>query len=180
MISQAFQACYSVEDCLSDCCILSLDQVGYRVSLLNNPTTSLRTQKSAIRRLSSPWDGGRCQDSITFLLGSLSVILKVQTDETQLKINKKRNSFFFQPLSLLSSMTLPCGHDKCHLPILHAYWSWPYAPTPPPYFTPTQYPLISKPASFYSKYNLETCVSAYEGNWYSCCSTACLLLDWVQ
>ena len=31
MISQAFQACYSIEGCLSDCCILSLDQVGYRV-----------------------------------------------------------------------------------------------------------------------------------------------------
>jgi len=38
---------------------------------------------------------GRCQDSITFLSGSLSVILKIQTDETQLKINKKGNSFFF-------------------------------------------------------------------------------------
>jgi len=56
-----------------------------------------------------------------FLSGSLSVILKVQTDETQLKINKKGN-FFFQPLSLLSSMTLPCEHDRCYLPILHAYW----------------------------------------------------------
>ena len=37
----------------------------------------------------SPWDGSRCQDSIAFFLGSLSIILKVQTDETQLKINKK-------------------------------------------------------------------------------------------
>jgi len=49
-------------------------------------------------------------------------MLKVQTDETQLKINKKGNSFFFQPLSLLSSMTLPYGHDRCLLSILHAYW----------------------------------------------------------
>jgi len=31
MISQAFQACYSVKDCLSNRCVLSLDQVGYRV-----------------------------------------------------------------------------------------------------------------------------------------------------
>ena len=31
MISQAFQACYSIEGCLSDRCILSLDQVGYKV-----------------------------------------------------------------------------------------------------------------------------------------------------
>jgi len=43
----------------------------------------------------------RCQDSIAFLSGPLSVILKVQTDETQLKITKKGNFFFFQPLSLL-------------------------------------------------------------------------------
>jgi len=49
------------------------------------------------------------------------IILKVQTDETQLKINKKENSFFFQPLSLLSPMTLPCGHDRYHLLILYAY-----------------------------------------------------------
>jgi len=31
MISQAFQACYSVEGYPSNRCILSLDQVGYRV-----------------------------------------------------------------------------------------------------------------------------------------------------
>jgi len=29
------------------------------------------------------------------LLDSLSVILKIQTDETQLKMNRKENSFFF-------------------------------------------------------------------------------------
>jgi len=39
MISQAFQACYSIEGCPSDCCILSLDQVGYRV--LVSSTTQL-------------------------------------------------------------------------------------------------------------------------------------------
>jgi len=37
MISQAFQACYSVEGCLSDHCILSLDQVGYRVQSPQQP-----------------------------------------------------------------------------------------------------------------------------------------------
>ena len=31
MISQAFQACYSIEGCLRDRCVLSLDQVGHRV-----------------------------------------------------------------------------------------------------------------------------------------------------
>ena len=29
MISQAFQVCYSIEGYLSNCCVLSLDQVGY-------------------------------------------------------------------------------------------------------------------------------------------------------
>jgi len=69
-------------------------------------------------------------------------------------------------------MTLPCGHNRCHLPILHAYQPWPYAPTPPPYFTLTQHSLISKLAFFYSKYDLETHASAYEGNQYFCCSMA--------
>jgi len=31
MISQAFQACYFIEDCLSDCYVLSQERVGYRV-----------------------------------------------------------------------------------------------------------------------------------------------------
>jgi len=31
MISQAFQACYSIEGCLSDRCILSHKRVGYKV-----------------------------------------------------------------------------------------------------------------------------------------------------
>jgi len=31
MISQAFQACYSIEDCLSDYCVLSHERVGYIV-----------------------------------------------------------------------------------------------------------------------------------------------------
>ena len=37
MISQAFQACYSVEGYLSDHCVLSLDQVGYRVQFSQQP-----------------------------------------------------------------------------------------------------------------------------------------------
>ena len=31
MISQAFQACYSIEDCPSNCCILSQERIGYMV-----------------------------------------------------------------------------------------------------------------------------------------------------
>jgi len=37
MISQAFQACYSVEGCLSNHCVLSLDQVEYRVQSPQQP-----------------------------------------------------------------------------------------------------------------------------------------------
>jgi len=37
MISQAFQVCYSVEGCPSDRCVLSLDQVGYRVQFPQQP-----------------------------------------------------------------------------------------------------------------------------------------------
>ena len=37
MINQAFQACYSVEGCPSNRCVLSLDQVGYRVQSPQQP-----------------------------------------------------------------------------------------------------------------------------------------------
>jgi len=43
MISQAFQACYSVEGCPSDRYILSLDQVGYRV-LVSSTTQPLHLE----------------------------------------------------------------------------------------------------------------------------------------
>ena len=41
MISQAFQACYSIEGCLSDCCILSQERVGYRVGNIHQLNLSL-------------------------------------------------------------------------------------------------------------------------------------------
>jgi len=31
MISQAFQACYSIEGCLSDLCILAPERIGYMI-----------------------------------------------------------------------------------------------------------------------------------------------------
>jgi len=31
MISQAFWACYSIEGCPSNCCVLSQERIGYRV-----------------------------------------------------------------------------------------------------------------------------------------------------
>jgi len=42
MISQAFQACYSIEGCLSDCCILSHERVGYIVKNIHKLNLSPR------------------------------------------------------------------------------------------------------------------------------------------
>jgi len=36
MISQAFQACYSIEGCPSDCYILSQERVGYSVGRITS------------------------------------------------------------------------------------------------------------------------------------------------
>ena len=42
MISQAFQACYSIEDCLSDYCVLSHERVGYIVEHIHQLNLSPR------------------------------------------------------------------------------------------------------------------------------------------
>jgi len=42
MISQAFQACYSIEGCSSDCCILSHERVGYMVENIHQLNLSPR------------------------------------------------------------------------------------------------------------------------------------------
>jgi len=45
MISQAFQACYSIEGCPSNCCILSQERVGYMIGNIHqlnlSPKSSL-------------------------------------------------------------------------------------------------------------------------------------------
>jgi len=43
MISQAFQACYSIEGCPSDCCILSHERVGYIVENIHQLNLSPRS-----------------------------------------------------------------------------------------------------------------------------------------
>jgi len=57
MISQAFQACYSIEGCLSDCCVLSYERVGYMVGTFTNSTSHqdhpLHTQENHIYNLKS-------------------------------------------------------------------------------------------------------------------------------
>jgi len=42
MIIQAFQACYSIEDCLSDRCVLSHEKVGYIVENIHQLNLSPR------------------------------------------------------------------------------------------------------------------------------------------
>jgi len=43
MISQAFQACYSIEGCLSDCCVLSHERVEYIVENIHQLNLSPRS-----------------------------------------------------------------------------------------------------------------------------------------
>jgi len=43
MISQAFQACYSIEGCPSDCCILSHERVGYKIENIHQLNLSPRS-----------------------------------------------------------------------------------------------------------------------------------------
>jgi len=51
MISQAFQACYSIEGCPSDCCILSQEKVGYRVGNIHQLNLSPRSPLTHSREL---------------------------------------------------------------------------------------------------------------------------------
>ena len=39
--------------------------------------------------------------------------------ETELTRNRKGNPLFYHSLLHLFSMTPPCSHDSCHLPVLH-------------------------------------------------------------
>jgi len=43
MISQAFQACYSIKGCPSDCCILSHERVGYMIENIHQLNLSPRS-----------------------------------------------------------------------------------------------------------------------------------------
>jgi len=61
----------------------------------------------------------RAKKALPINLHSEKYIRILQMLETQLKRNRKGNSpFYYAPLRL-SSMTLPCGYDSHHLPVLH-------------------------------------------------------------
>jgi len=61
----------------------------------------------------------RAQKALSIDLHSEKYIRIVQMLEIQLKRNRKGNSPFYHSPSHLSSMTPPCGYDRCHLPVLH-------------------------------------------------------------
>jgi len=61
----------------------------------------------------------RAKKALSINLHSEKYIRILQMLETQLKRNKKGNSPFYYSPSRLSFMTLPCGHDSYHLPVLH-------------------------------------------------------------
>jgi len=65
----------------------------------------------------------RAKEALSINLYSEKYIRILQILETQLKRNRKGNPSFYHSLSSLSSMTLPCGHNSCHLPVLHTSWT---------------------------------------------------------
>jgi len=129
MISQAFQACYSIEGCLSDYCILSLERIGYivwnihQLNLLLRPflthSRELHLQPQELLR----WRQGPRRPSL-----SEKYIRILQMLETQLKEIEKEISLFYCSFLYLFSMTLLCGYIRCHLPILHTFQAWPCNP----------------------------------------------------
>jgi len=51
MISQAFQACYSIEGCLSDCCVLAPERIGYMIENIHQLNLSPRSPLTHSREL---------------------------------------------------------------------------------------------------------------------------------
>ena len=89
MISQAFQACYSIEGCLSNCCILSHERVGYMVENIHQLNLSPRSPLIHSRELHLQpqellrWRQGPRRFSSN--LYSEKYIIILQMLETQLK-----------------------------------------------------------------------------------------------
>jgi len=61
----------------------------------------------------------RAKEALPINLHSEKYIRILQILETQLKKNRKGNPLFYYSVSRLPSITPPCGHDSCHLPVLH-------------------------------------------------------------
>ena len=108
MISQAFQACYSIEGCLSDRCILASERIGYMIENIHQLNLTLKRITFTTSRASEM--KARAKEALSINLHSEKYIRILQMLETQLKRNRKGNSPFYHSPSHLSSMTPPCGH----------------------------------------------------------------------
>jgi len=138
MISQAFQTCYSIEGCPSNCCILSQERVEYMVGNIYQlnlspilPLTYLRESHLQPQELLRWRQGPKRLSSINLW----EIYYDLTNPRTQLQKKEKENSLFYWPPSHLSSMTLPCRHDRCDLSILHIHQTLPCDPAPLPYAT---------------------------------------------
>jgi len=118
MVSQASQACYSIEGCPSNYCILSQEMIHSPTQPLIKITSYILKRIVFTTSRASEMKA-RAKEALPINLHSDKYIRILQMFETQLKRNKKENSPFYYSLSHLSSMTPPCGHDSYHLPILH-------------------------------------------------------------
>ena len=123
MISQAFQACYSIEDCPSDRCVLAPERIGYMIENVHqlnlSPRSPLTHSRIAFTTSRASEMKARAKEAPPINLHSENYIRILQMLETQLKRNRKGNSPFYHSPLHLSSMTLPCGYDSRRLPVLH-------------------------------------------------------------
>jgi len=104
MISQAFQACYSIEGCLSDCCVLSQKRVGVygRKHLPTQPLTKITPytlKRIAFTTSRASEMKARAKEALPINLHSEKYIIILQMLGTQLKEIEKET---------LYSTTLPC------------------------------------------------------------------------
>jgi len=185
MISQAFQACYSIEGYPSYRCVLASKRIGYMIENIHQlnlsprlPLTNSRESHLQPQELLRWRQGPRRLFPLN--LHSKKYIIILQMLETQLKRNRKGNSPFYHSPLCLSFMTLPCGYDSHYLPVLHTSQTWPCDPAPPLYFTPAHRFLNLELASFYSEYSLETYDSVSEHQQYNHHLAVHLFLHWVQ
>jgi len=78
MISQAFQACYSIEGCLSDYCILSQERIGYRIGKIHQLNLSPRLSLIHSRELHlKPQELLRWRQGPRRLLPSISTLRNI-------------------------------------------------------------------------------------------------------
>ena len=94
IISQAFQTCYSIEGCPSNCCVLSYERVEYMVENIHQLNLSLRSPLTQRELHLQPQELLRWRQGprkLPFNLYSKKYIRILQMLGTQLKRNRKGN-----------------------------------------------------------------------------------------